>query len=586
MNGNIQQSGLIGNCQFAALAGAGGAVEWLCWPRFDSSFVFGSLLDGSSGGEFKICSPHGVNGAQRYVSNTNVLVTHMVAPDGEFEIVDFAPRFRQFERSYRPTMLIRIVRPVRGNPKIVVTCRPVYEYGNKKLTPVVGSNHIEFQGAPQPIRLTTDVPLTHVLEERTFVLNRSMYFVLTWGAPLEAPLPETCEQFLGRTIAYWQRWVKHCHLPDFFQRETIRSALVLKLHQFEDTGAIVASTTTSIPEAPGSERNWDYRYCWIRDACFTVRALGRLSHFEELEGLENYLRNILANSKNRLQPVYGISGEQNLDEQILQQLQGYQKHGPVRVGNQAFEHKQFDVYGEMLLSLAPLYTDVRFGDQRLNLEAINSLLNGIEMTLGEPDAGIWELRGKQQVHTFTQLMHWAGARQAKHMARLMKEDSLEKYADALERRAAMIITDRCRDLKSGRFTQAENVEETDAALLMLINLGFLKPSDPAAADLCKEIEEKLHLGKKLIRRYAHPDDFGKPQVAFVVCTFWLAEAFARIGDKEAAVELIEAVLSCSNSLGLLSEDIDVNSGAMWGNYPQTYSHVGLLNAAFALGEAS
>lgn len=579
--------GIIGNCQYNALVNPRGEVVWMCWPRPDSSFIFGSLLDESRGGTFRIGPVHDGSGEMAYIPNTNVLRTVFDSPEGKFEVIDFAPRFQQYNRYYKPTTLCRIVRPLSGEPIVRVQCEPRYDYGKTILRRVFGSNHFQFEGSEQKVRLTTNASLNWVAESRPFMVDRPYYFVLTYGNPLESDLRDTAESFLNNTLEYWRRWVKHCYLPMDYQQEIIRSALVLKLHQFEDTGAIIAASTTSIPEAEGTSRNWDYRYCWLRDAKFSLLALQRLTHFEEMEGFLHYLRGILAGCNgltDRLQPVYGISGESELIESTLDHLSGYRGHQPVRIGNQAYEHLQHDVYGEVILAISQIFLDYRFlpEEGRPNLSLIKALLHRIEHYMEAEDAGLWEFRGKAQLHTFTILMHWAGATVARGIGERHGDTELTAWGGRLADTASKLLKQCCWSEKLGAFAQAAGTDDMDASLLMLINLGYLDPLDPVSDHQLTAITKALCFDNLLLRRYIAPDDFGETTNCFTICSFWLAEAYARTGKLEKARELFEALLARANPLGLYSEDIDPATGELWGNFPQTYSHVGLINAAFAL----
>ncbi|HEU4365271.1 MAG TPA: glycoside hydrolase family 15 protein, partial [Candidatus Krumholzibacteria bacterium] len=464
---------IIGNCQYSALIDEGGAVVWLCWPRFDASFVFGDLLD-PDGGRFEITSPDTARITRAYVKNTNILVTRFETARGDFEVIDFAPRFVNYGRMFNPTMLVRIVRPLRGEPTIRVACRPTYDYGRTRPLVHWGSNHLQYDGFPNRLRLTTNSPRTYVHEERAFVLRETQYFVLTWGAPLEAPLADTCEVFLVETRKYWQSWIKHCSMPDRHQEDVIRSALTLKLHQFEDTGAIIAATTTSIPEAPGSGRTWDYRYSWLRDAYFTLSAFRHLGQFEEMERFIDFLRNIMEASPERLQPLYTISGSANIEEHVLDHLRGYRGDGPVRVGNAAAGHVQHDVYGEMILAMEPLFLDQRFtiDDGHRPVRLLARLVEHIAVNLTRPDAGIWEFRSTQQVHTFSLLMHWAGSRSALRVAEALGLDDLATKSRSLADSAAAEIETRCWNEARQCYTQAISSDHVDASLLMMVTMGF------------------------------------------------------------------------------------------------------------------
>jgi GH15 family glucan-1,4-alpha-glucosidase len=579
--------GIIGNCSYNALLREG-SVEWLCWPRPDSSFVFGPLLDRERGGAFTVEGVGAEDVRTEYVENTNVLLTVFSGPEGSFELIDFAPRFAQYDRFFKPSMLVRILRPLSGEPKARVRCRPVREYGLAESASWRGSNHIEYTDFSTPVRLTTNVPLTYVEDERPFLLERDRHIVLTWGQPLEAGIEETAERFLERTVDYWRRWVKATRVPRDYQAEVIRSALVLKLHQYEDTGALLAATTTSLPEHHGSERTWDYRYCWLRDAYFTLNALERLGHSEEMLLFLEYLRNRAGERGGSLQPAYRIDGGHEAPERIIEHLAGYDGDGPVRVGNQAFEHLQNDVYGEMVLAVSRLFLDMRFVGEvppHTAVEIVQSLLDQIEARLEEPDAGPWEFRGRWRLHSFTVLMHWAGARRAVEIAETLGAEELADRALELEARAADILETQCWNDEIGAITQVAGEPQVDAALLLAVHLGFFAPDDPRAATHVDAIRDQLSLDGGLLRRYSVQDDFGVMEAAFTVCTFWLVEALTLIGRKEEAREIFERLIGFHNGLGLFSEDLLPGTHEQTGNFPQTYTHVGLINSAFRLSRS-
>ena len=563
-------------------------MRWLCWPRPDSSFVFGPLLDEQRGGAFTIEAIHGKPVTQAYVDATNVVRTRFEADDGVFELYDFAPRFEQFGRYFRPTMIVRVLRLIEGAPLVRVCCKPVYDYGETVARRWLASNHIAYQDLPAPLRLTTNLPLLHVCDARPFVLTHDAHLALTWGQPIEDHLEETCERFLQRTIEYWHGWVKHTRIPREYQREVIRSALVLKLHQYEDTGALLAATTTSLPEFPGSGRTWDYRYCWLRDAYFTLDAFERIGHLEEREKFLMYLRNVAAGHGAVLRPVYTLAGDSDMEERVLPQLSGYRGEGPVRVGNQAREHVQNDVYGEMILAISRVLLDVRLRAQPQldgTLALLRNLLAQIDATLREPDAGPWELRGTKQLHAFTLLTHWAGARRAAEVGRELGDQELAAMGDRLAAAARTILDEQCWSAKKGAYTQAAGRDDLDAVMLLAMHFRFMTGEDPRARTHVDAIARELRLGPLLLRRYAVPDDFGIQESAFTVVSFWLAEALFMVGRRDDARALFDHLLSLHNGLGLYSEDLLVQSGAQSGNFPQTYSHVGLINAAFRLSRS-
>ena len=576
--------GIIGNCSTIALVSSG-SIEWLCWPRPDSSFVFGPLLDREQGGAFTVDGIEVASVTHDYVENTNVLRTVFSGSAGSFELIDFAPRFLLYDRTYKPSMVMRILRPLAGDPRAVVRCRPVYDYGRLTASAWRSSNHIEYTGLPTPLRLTTNVPLTYVEDERPFLLDRDYHLALTFGEPLEAGLEETAERFLERTVEHWREWVKRTRVPRDYQREVIRSALVLKLHQYEDTGALLAATTTSLPEHPGSGRTWDYRYCWLRDSYFSLNAFERLGHAGEMERFLVFLRNLAEQREGELLPLYTIAGADDAEERILPHLAGYRGEQPVRIGNQAFHHPQNDVYGEMILAISRLVLDARFTGSIATpraVELVGELLGQIEARIDEPDAGPWELRGVRRLHSFTVLMHWAGGRRAAEIGDLLGEQDLVERGTAVAQRAAALLEGPCWSDALGAITQSAGEPALDAALLQSIHLGFLRPDDPRAESHVLATQRELALDGGLIQRYSVSDDFGLPKAAFTVCSFWLVEALAVIGRRQEAVELFETLLRLANDLGLYSEDILPGSLEQSGNFPQTYSHVGLINAAFRL----
>jgi GH15 family glucan-1,4-alpha-glucosidase len=374
-------------------------------------------------------------------------------------------------------------------------------------------------------------------------------------------------------------------VPRDYQQEVVRSALALKLHQYDDTGALLAATTTSIPEYPGSGRNWDYRFCWLRDAYFTLNALERLGHSEEMERFLEYLRNLSEQRAGVLQPAYRINGDSDAEERILEHLAGFEGDRPVRIGNQAFEHVQNDVYGEMVLGVSRLFLDARFVGEvprHTAVEMIQVLVDQMDARLDEPDAGLWEFRGKTRLHSFSVLMHWAGTRRAVEVAEALDAPELAAHARSIEVRARELLETQCWNDEIGALTQVAGEPQLDAAMLLAIHLGFFEPEDPRASRHVDAIRASLSVDGGLLRRYTVPDDFGQMEAAFTVCTFWLVEALALIGRTDEARDLFERLLTLDNGLGLYSEDILPDTLEQSGNFPQTYSHVGLINAAFRL----
>jgi GH15 family glucan-1,4-alpha-glucosidase len=481
-------------------------------------------------------------------------------------------------------MLVRTIEPLGGSPRIKVRLRPVFDYGAKKPEITHGSNHIRFIGPEFALRLTTDMSLTHVLEENSFVLEDVATLLLGPDESVLESVRRVGRDFHEQTLDYWQEWVRGLNIPFEWQEAVIRAAITLKLSTFEDTGAVIAAMTTSIPEAPDSGRNWDYRYCWLRDSYFVVHALNRLGATKTMEAFIRYIINIAATiDGGRLQPVYAVSGHARLEESIVTSLPGYRGMGPVRVGNQAYEQIQNDVYGALVLAATQAFFDRRLsrpGDRSL-FERIEHIGRRAAELYRAPDAGLWEYRGRQRVHSFSSIMCWAAcdrlARIAAHLGLAERAAHWRGVADSIHRE----ISAEAWNDEVGAFTEAFGRPELDASLLLVHELDFVSADDPRFRSTLEAVEKQLRRGNHLFR-YAAADDFGEPENAFNICTFWYIDALAAAGRRDEARELFEHMLSCRNSLGLLSEDIDPATGELWGNFPQTYSMVGIINAAARL----
>lgn len=582
MRKHTYQSGIIGNCAYLAHVNLDTNISWLCWPRFDSSFVFGTLLDEEKGGSFSIKPEGDFESNQYYIENTNILVTEVHGVDGSYRITDYAPRFRLYDRYFKPLTLIRKVEPISGFPRVKVKCEPTREYGTEPLQAYQASNHIDYVGLDRPIRLTTNVSINYILNQQFFVLNETKYLVMTYGSPLEAPLVTTAEDFLMRTTVYWRQWVKNTGIGNMYQEQVIRSSLALKIHQYEDTGAIIAASTTSLPEYDQSTRNWDYRYCWLRDAYYILNAFNNIGHFEEAEQYFHFIANLAVKDDKRFNPLYSITGVGDIPEYIVP-LEGYKGNKPVRVGNQASEHVQNDIYGQVMLSLLPLYTDHRFiyEEHQTSPVWISNILDKIEATMDEADAGIWEFRNLEQKHCYTNLFQWAGCKAAIKIGEFIGDKHIQEKASQLLEKATANI-EACYDEERKVYTQAIGTPHLDASTLQLIMMNYLDPNSERARLHLEALEKELKAEMGLFYRYKHTDDFGKPKTTFLITAFWYVEALVSVGRLEEAVQNFENLLKFTNHLGLLSEDVDATDGSQWGNFPQAYSHVGLMNAAYRI----
>lgn len=586
---NSLDLGLIGNGAISCLVNPFGEIVWGCFPRFDGDPAFCSLLrERSSEDDFGFYAVElidVVRKEQEYLTNTPVLVTRIFDASGSgIEITDFAPRFHQHGRLFCPMALVRRIRRIAGNPRVRIRLRPAHHYGSQPTEHTRGSHHVRYVGGPVVLRLTTDASVTAILEENAFFVEDSVHLFLGPDETVQGAVAEVARQFLEQTVAYWHDWVRHLAIPFEWQDAVIRAAITLELNAFEDTGAIVASMTTSIPEAPNSGRNWDYRYCWLRDAYFVVDALNRLGVTRTMERYLAYILNIVAGAENgRLQPVYSISGHTVIEEQQISSLAGYRGMGPVRMGNQAHYQIQNDVYGSAILAATHVFFDrrlIRHGDDVL-FHRLEALGERAATLFDQPDAGIWELRGPSRRNTFSSVICWAGCdRLARIAAQLGMADRAD-YWRSHSARIHQVVCDRSWNAKLGSFVSTMDGDALDASLLLLNEVGFLPADDPRFAGTVQAIERDLRRGD-FIFRYIEKDDFGTPANAFLICTFWYIDALAALGRRDEARALFEIVLACRNRHGLLAEDIDPDTREQWGNFVQTYSMVGLVSSAIRL----
>jgi GH15 family glucan-1,4-alpha-glucosidase len=576
--------GVIGNGRVIALVAPDSGIEWLCLPRFDSPSVFASLLDTERGGVFRFRSGDRViAGKQQYLVNTNILRTVFEDGNASWEVIDFAPRVALAGiRFDEPNEIIRIVRPLAGTPRITIEFAPKPDYARSPGQLVASAHGVEVIDGPVPLQLFTNVPGDQIVGGFEVPLRHPMYFMLSYGGRHNAPIESEYTFLLDETTRAWRFWAKTCALPSFAPELVLRSALCLKLHVYVDTGAIIAAATTSVPEALGSPRTWDYRYCWLRDAAFVVEALRRLSHLYEGEHFIAFLRDMA--EAGPLQPLYGIDGERDLPEVVLEHLRGFDGNGPVRVGNAAAIQQQNDLNGELILCLQTILSDPRIvfdGAEQL-MPLIERLVEQSIVLAPLADTGIWEFRTLPRHYTFSRAMCWAAIDRGAKLARQLGEPELaakwQRAADA-ERE---IVLERGYNAKLGMFTQELDGVNGDAAILLFPTIGIIDAKDPRfLATLDHYGKHQTHNG--LMKRYTNLDDFGATTSAFTMCSFWWAEALALAGRLDEAIAVFDRVVAHANPVGLFSEDIEPETGELLGNFPQAYTHVGLVHAAMTIG---
>jgi GH15 family glucan-1,4-alpha-glucosidase len=581
---------VAGNGTIAALIDTTARVSWLCWPRLDGDPVFCALMDGEAPahGFVGIELVHRAESVQRYRRNTAIVETELADRDGNRLLVtDTVPRFRRRGRMFRPPMLVRRLQPLSGRPRIRLRIRPRFGWGAEAPEIRPGSNHISYRGPAEDMRVSTDAPVGFIGHETAFVLDRPLALIIGTDESLTEPPAVLARRFEEETTSYWQEWVRLLNIPFEWQEAVIRAAIALKLCAHDDTGGIVAALTTSIPEAAGTIRTWDYRFCWLRDAFFTVQALNRLGATRSMEKFVCYLAGaVLGDAGVPLRPVYPLVPDGPMLETEAAALAGFLGHRPVRIGNAAVDQQQNDAWGSVILAAVQMFFDQRLphpGDRAL-FRQLETLAEAAAEAALTPDAGIWEYRGRRRIHTFSAAMCWAAV---DRMARVARHLGLADEAARFAGRAAPIreeILRRAWSEREGAFVESLDGEGLDAALLLLPEIGVIAPADPRFVATVEAIER--HLARDgLLLRYSAPDDFGTPDTAFIVCSFWLVDALHGIGREADARALFERILSLRNHVGLLSEDVDPRTGQLWGNYPQTYSQVGLILSAMRLSRS-
>jgi GH15 family glucan-1,4-alpha-glucosidase len=578
---------LIGNSCVAAFVNSEARIVWWCFPRFDGDPVFSRLLAGDEEKGFCDVVVHDLRSVDsHYVRNTAIVETILTCRDGaSLRVTDFAPRFLLYERPFRPPQIIRRIEPVSGIPRIAIRVRATHDYGSPTKMVVGGSNHIRYAGGPQVMRLTTDAPLSYIVNEITFPLTRPMSLIFGQDEPLVTGIDATSREFLDRTRDHWLDWSRNLAAPFEWQSAVVRAAITLNLCAYKETGAIVAAHTTSIPEAPNSTRNWDYRFCWLRDAFFVVDALNRLGSTETMESYIHYITTIAAEG-GPMRPVHGIVPFTPLDETVAPDLAGFLGHGPVRVGNQAVHQVQNDVYGSVVLAAAQMFVDERL--PQMGDEALFRMLEGLGSkalaSAFEPDAGLWEYRTRARPHTYSATLCWAACDRLAKIGRQLGLAERAQYwkTNAFDLREKILAE--AWDERQGALTGAFGEPALDAAVLLVAKLGLLRPSDPRFVKTCDAIGRTLMRNGRIMR-YTAPDDFGPPETAFLACSFWYADALATVGRAAEARALFEEILASRNPYGLLSEDVHPDTGQLWGNLPQTYSMAGIINTATRLSSS-
>ena len=576
--------GIIGNCKSSALINADSSIDWCCLPQFDSSAVFCKIIDEKIGGSFKIEVDKSYTITQHYLNNTAILKTNFRNNENEFEVLDFMTRFKLDDKNfYNPPELQRMIRPLRGLPKIKVLYNPTLEYANGKTKTYKKEDFIVsvFEEASyETLFLYTDIEKNKILENKEFELAEPVYLNLSYNEKIDVPNLEKSNLELEKTKEYWINWCKKGPKYKLYNDEVKRSAITLKLLTFEKTGAVLAAATTSIPETIGEVRNWDYRFCWIRDASMVIKIIAKLGHERIVKNFIDFIVNLIPNKNEKLQIMYGIDGQKILTEKKLDHLSGYKNSKPVRIGNAAYIQKQNDIYG-ILVDVIHFQIE-KFKEENYKYEQLWSIVKSVvwvvEKNWKKPDKGIWEFRNEDQHFTFSKLLCWVAIDRAIKISNLIKKGRKTDRWIPLRDEIKNDILSNAWNPKIKAFSQSYGSDFLDASVLLMESYGFIESKDPKYIDTVKAIEKEL-LYDGLLFRYKNNDDFGEPKSSFTVCTFWYINSLFKIGEESKAKRLFDQLLSNSNHLGLFSEDLDFKTKKMLGNFPQAYSHLALIETA-------
>jgi len=576
----IEEYALIGDCRGAGLISRSGAIEWLCLPRFDSGAFFAAILGENRHGFWQIAPTHGVvNTSRRYVKGTLVLETDLITTTGVVRLTDFmAPQTHESD-------VFRLVECLEGQVELQSQLCVRFDYGS--ILPWIRrlDRGVRMGAGPERVDCISDLRMeieeNSAISHFTLAAHEQAAFQLTWTRTQDPPpLEKNVKQALADAIQWWRDWSGRCTFEGLWRDDVVRSLITLKALTYAPTGGIVAAPTTSLPEHIGGVRNWDYRYCWLRDATFTLYSLLIGGYTEEAKAWREWLVNAAAGNPSQLQIMYGVAGERRLTEIELDWLPGYENSAPVRIGNAAYSQHQLDVPGEIMEAL---HLARRYGiDPDKDAWRVQAaLLEFLESEWSKPDEGIWEIRGPKRHFTHSKVMAWVAADRAVKDIELFGMPGESHRWQKLRDMIHTEVLAQGYSEKLGAFVQSYGADETDASLLMLPLVGFVEATDPKMRGTLRLIEERLVSDGFVVRYRTESNVDGLPvgEGAFLLCSFWLADNYALAGRYEQARELFEKLLSLRNDVGLLAEEYDPRARRMLGNFPQAFSHVGLVNTA-------
>lgn len=576
--------GIIGNCKSAALISKTGSLDWCCLPNFNSASVFAKILDKKKGGSFSFEVDDTYTVTQRYLWKTNILSTTFTSEEHAFQVLDFMPRYIKSDGSfYAPPDVIRFVRVLKGTPSLVVKYEPKLNYAKEKTYTDDHNFYIKSftqEGKYDSLYLYSNIDYNRILNQEEITLTENVFFLMGYHEKLREQNLERAYLKFQLTKSYWMKWSENTTKYDLYNEEIARSALVLKALTYDKSGAVLAAATTSLPETIGEVRNWDYRFCWIRDASMVIKVMSGLGHFQSAQNFLQFIIDIIPDKDEKIQIMYGIDGEKNLTEQILHHLDGYKESKPVRIGNAAYIQRQNDIYGILMEVIYQQF--LRFETTLENSEELWTITRGIvrivEAHWKEPDKGIWEFRTEERQFTFSKLLCWVAVDRAVKIGEILRKGiNADKWKE-LRQEIYDDIYQNAWNEEMQAYTQSYGSFDLDASTLLMEDYGFIHARDPRYISTVKATQRELCVDG-LMYRYKNKDDFGLPSSSFTICTFWLINSLYKIGEQEKSQKMFDQLLSYSNHLGLFSEDIDFKTKRLLGNFPQAYSHLALIETA-------
>ena len=583
--------GAVGNCRSAALISDRGSIDWFCLPDFDSPSVFAKLLDEDKGGCFAFVVDNHYTVSQKYVEHTNILSTTFNSIEGGFEVIDFMPLYRidQQNEYFQPPEIYRLIRLKHGTPRFRVEYRPILNYARDEVIHRTGPDFVKTASSrneQDTIYLYSGLNFEKILNSEEFVLIHNEFLLLSCNQKLIKIDQNRVELEFQRTRVYWMNWSNRSKKYTLYNDIIERSILVLKLMSYQRSGAVLAALTTSMPESIGETRNWDYRFCWLRDASMSIETLLLVGHQGTAKRFMNFIKNILKTKSDTFQIMYGIRGERILTEIELTHLSGYKNSQPVRVGNDAYHQKQNDSFGYLM---DVIYQYYRYFSGTLDeiedmFEVVKNMVKTVMDDWEKPDKSIWEIRGDEKHFVFSKIMCWVAMDRAVSIAKLLYKDNLAiKWQEVATTIKEDVLAKGWKE-EIQSFSQTYENTELDSSLLLMEAYGFITPEDERYRKTVEAVYSSLRYNG-LMYRYNSADDFGVPTSAFTICTFWMIRALFVIDRQEEARVMFNEMITYSNNLGLFSEDLDFETKSQLGNFPQAYSHLALINTARLFADA-